>query len=116
MTYVLEQNGIDPYLNEFATISSNPAEFTHSAALNRLAEFNNLQTIDDLCPSITCGFDPDPVKATESMTNTARGYDLWIPTGWYTFSFEAKDLPSGTYLYRLTAGTFTRTDRRVLLK
>lgn len=36
--------------------------------------------------------------------------------GSYSVLFNARDLPNGTYVYRLTAGTFTETKTMVLLK
>ncbi len=36
--------------------------------------------------------------------------------GTHTVVFDAKDLPNGTYVYRLTAGAFTETKTMVLLK
>ncbi len=46
----------------------------------------------------------------------ARLVDGPMAAGRHAATFEAKDLPSGTYLYRLTAGRYTRTGRMVLLK
>ena len=36
--------------------------------------------------------------------------------GTYSVLFDARHLPNGTYVYRLTAGTFTETKTMVLLK
>ena len=36
--------------------------------------------------------------------------------GTHSVIFDAKDLPNGTYVYRLTAGAFTETKTMILLK
>jgi len=38
------------------------------------------------------------------------------PAGTYTATFNANDIPSGVYFYRLRSGSFTETKRLVLLK
>ena len=38
------------------------------------------------------------------------------PPGQYSVTFNALDLASGVYFYRLTAGTFTETKKLMLLK
>ena len=42
--------------------------------------------------------------------------DAEFEVGTYSVSFEASDLPSGVYIYRLTAGTLIETKRMVLLR
>lgn len=39
-----------------------------------------------------------------------------LPPGEYQITFDATDLPTGLYLYRLQAGTFTQSRKLVLLK
>jgi hypothetical protein len=39
-----------------------------------------------------------------------------LPAGRYEVSFDASDLPSGTYIYRMLAGEFTATQRMTLSK
>jgi len=36
--------------------------------------------------------------------------------GYYNVSFDASNLPSGLYLYKLTAGSFTKVRKMMLLK
>ncbi len=42
--------------------------------------------------------------------------DRQYSPGRYTFHFRARGLPSGVYLYRMTAGAFTRSDKMVLMR
>lgn len=42
--------------------------------------------------------------------------DATQPPGQYQATFEADNLPSGVYLYRLTAGAFVETKRMLLIK
>ena len=42
--------------------------------------------------------------------------DAEFEAGTYSVSFDASDLPSGVYIYRVRAGTFVETKRMVLLK
>ena len=39
-----------------------------------------------------------------------------VTAGSYSTSFDARNLPSGTYVYRMTAGTYTATRRMILSK
>lgn len=46
----------------------------------------------------------------------ARLVDEVLPAGKYSATFSGKELPSGTYMYRLTAGTFSDSKRMMLAK
>ena len=46
----------------------------------------------------------------------ARPVDAFFESGHYSTNFEALDLPSGIYLYRLEADSFTNTGRMTLVK
>jgi photosystem II stability/assembly factor-like uncharacterized protein len=46
----------------------------------------------------------------------ARVVDQNLTPGEYTADFDASSLPTGTYFYRLTAGSFTETKKLVLIK
>jgi endo-1,4-beta-xylanase len=49
-------------------------------------------------------------REVQNLVNTAQ------PPGQYSVTFNALDLASGVYFYRLTAGTFTETKKLMLLK
>ncbi len=38
------------------------------------------------------------------------------PAGYYRFTFDANDLPSGIYLYQLKSGNFRQTRKMTILK
>ncbi len=46
----------------------------------------------------------------------ARLVDGALPAGQYRVTWQAAGVPSGVYLYRLTAGAFIETRRMVLLR
>ena len=46
----------------------------------------------------------------------ARLVDGRLPAGYQRVQWDASGLPSGTYLYRLTAGPFSKTKAITLLK
>jgi hypothetical protein len=42
--------------------------------------------------------------------------DEYKPAGKYEVEFNADDLPSGIYFYKLVSGTFIQTKKMILLK
>jgi len=46
----------------------------------------------------------------------ARLVDGSLPSGYHRVTWEAGNLPSGVYVYRLTAGDFIDTQHMVLMK
>jgi hypothetical protein len=40
----------------------------------------------------------------------------YLPAGWHEINFEAKDLATGMYFYKLKTGGFTSTKKLLLLK
>ncbi|GMQ81494.1 MAG: hypothetical protein BMS9Abin05_0926 [Rhodothermia bacterium] len=42
--------------------------------------------------------------------------DGWVESGEFTVDFDASELPSGIYIYRMTAGSFTTAKQLTLLK
>lgn len=46
----------------------------------------------------------------------ARLVDGTLAAGYHRVQWEASSMPSGLYLYRLTAGTYTETRRMILMK
>ncbi len=49
-------------------------------------------------------------RVVETLVDTAQ------PAGTFTVSFDAGDLPSGLYLYRITAGSFVQSRKMILMK
>ena len=83
----MEQNYPNPF-NPSTAITYNVAEERHV----RIAVFNSLGA------------------------EVAVLVDETMPAGQYTVDFDAADLTSGTYIYRMSAGDFTQTRRMTLSK
>jgi len=49
-------------------------------------------------------------REVTTLVNEAR------PAGSYSVKWDATNLPSGTYIYRLKAGSFTETKKMILMK
>jgi len=39
-----------------------------------------------------------------------------LPAGYHSVQWDARNVPSGMYIYRLTAGSFTQTKRMMVIK
>ncbi len=99
-----------------ASLQTTPRQFALLA--NYPNPFNPTTTISYQLPEET------PVKLTiyNVQGQLVRAYDLGIKTaGTYSVEWDGKDqfgrdLPSGTYLYRIKAGTFEQTRKMLLLK
>ena len=50
----------------------------------------------------------------EEVTRAIDGE--WFNAGTWDYTFEAQNIPSGTYIYRLEAGNFVKTRKMVLTK
>jgi len=73
-------------------------------------------------PVTTIRYDlPEPGHVKISVFNTL-GQEVAVPVdggreaGYHAVSFDARDLPSGMYLYRITAGPFSDAKKLMLLK
>ena len=74
-------------------------------------------------PSTTIRFSiPERQKVTLKIMNllgeeVTRAIDgEWMEPGKYEYVFQAENIPSGTYIYRLEAGNFVKTRKMVLTK
>ena len=64
---------------------------------------------------------PEPAPVTLTVYDVrgrevARLYRGERPAGFHDVRLDASDLPSGVYLYRITAGAFTETKRLVVVR
>ena len=64
---------------------------------------------------------PEATNVTLKIYNTlgqevATLVDGWVEAGYHTVTWNAFSVPSGVYIYRMKAGSFTKTARMVLLK
>ena len=74
-------------------------------------------------PSTTITFSiPERQKVTLKIMNLLgeeieRAIDgVWMEAGQWKYEFQATNIPSGTYIYRLEAGNFVKTRKMVLTK
>ncbi|MBR9978584.1 MAG: T9SS type A sorting domain-containing protein, partial [Bacteroidetes bacterium] len=73
-------------------------------------------------PSTTISFDVAEERHVRVAVYNNLGMEVaelvsdMLPAGRYDVRFDATDLPSGTYLYRMTAGDFVQTERMTLSK
>ena len=74
-------------------------------------------------PSTTITFTiPERQKVTLKIMNLLgeeieRAIDgVWMEAGQWKYEFQASNIPSGTYIYRLEAGNFVKTRKMVLTK
>jgi hypothetical protein len=74
-------------------------------------------------PSTTITFSiPERQKVTLRILNllgeeVERAIDgVWMEAGQWKYEFQASNIPSGTYIYRLEAGNFVKSRKMVLTK
>ncbi|HOJ05854.1 MAG TPA: BNR-repeat neuraminidase N-terminal domain-containing protein [Bacteroidota bacterium] len=73
-------------------------------------------------PSTTVSFTVAEERAVRIVVYNSLGMEVGelvndvLPAGRYSVDFDASGLPSGTYLYRMTAGDYVRTMHMVLSK
>ena len=86
---------------------------TYSLSQNYPNPFNPSTEIDFALPEAT----PVQLVVYDIMgREVARLVDGVLPAGQHRATWQAEGVPSGVYLYRITAGAFTETRRMVLLK
>jgi type IX secretion system substrate protein len=100
-TSTATEDGSDALPNEFALLANHPNPFNPTTQISyQLSEGSQVQiVIYDMLG-----------RAVETLVDAAQ------PAGTFTVSFDASDLPSGMYLYRMTAGSFVNSRKMILLK
>ena len=56
------------------------------------------------------------IVAIQENSNRLIGEMAYLQAGSYKFDFNASDLSSGIYFYKLTAGNFVSTKKMILVK
>jgi len=86
----------------------------HSFYLNNYPNpFNNATIIQYAIPE-ACNISLDVYSSIgEKIVNLSKGYEK---AGKYEIHFNASDLPSGVYFYRIQAGNFIETKKMILLR
>ena len=119
-TYRLRSIDFSSLAEELSTVSAMPVISTTTATVTDYALYQNYP--NPFNPSTMIGFDlPAAGPVTLNVYNpvgqqVATLVNSTLAAGRHTVSFDASALPSGLYLYTIKSGTFTATQKMLLVK